>query len=288
MQRTPPLVVLLVVLLIAAPTAAASVSVSFSLSTETKTLSTADGDITLSGTADGTLHEVEGDWTNSSTSLVGAPGITLDPDDKQAVRAGSSYDYLNFSDITINDNETDIVIKHALRTRLTIYGQPGNVTLYAVNETGSVLDTNQTTDSGAASFTIDLSQEIRIQADTPADLAPIGNNTTLPDTGNWTNGSTNATLSTMVDYISRIPGVAIGGGDTGLGAAGALVLGLIGTAGVVIAPSTVSAGPVAGAVAGISAIGAVTAVGLAPEWLFAIVLFALGAVATAVVIRAWS
>lgn len=267
--------------------AVAGVGVSFTVSGGSQTIDTSDGTITVSGDGSGTLQAVEGPWTNVTGISMGAQGLDLNPADKQQVNITGGIESINFTSVVVNDNETDIRYNtSAGGGTIALHGQSVGANLSIVNASGVEVDESQVASDGSVTWTVGgLNQSLRVQAPLPSDLAPINVNATDPDTKNWTNGSSNATLDTVGSYVSRVPGVAIGG--TGTGSAAPLLLGILVVAGLTAAPSAVSAGPVAGAVVGVSAIIGVVAVGLAPQWLYAIVLFALGAVATAVVIRLW-
>lgn len=267
---------------------ALAVSVAYDVNGGTQTITTADGEVTISGSAEGTLDDVGGPWFNTSISSIGAGGAEFDVRDKNPLVLDGSPSELNYSDADVNDGNVDIIYTSILASlSIEIKKLPANVTLRLVDVTGSTVDSTSTTNAGVGAWTVPpaVDNELYIEADTPAEIAPLNENITNPDTGNWTNGSTNATLSTIGNYLSRIPSVAVGG--TGLGASGALVLGVLVTVGIIAIPGSVAGGPVAGVVGGVAAIASVTALGLAPEWLYAVVLFVLGGVASGVIVRVW-
>jgi hypothetical protein len=268
--------------------ALAGVGVTFSVSGGSDSISTSDGDIVVSGDGSGTLEAVEGPWTNLTISSIGAGGLELDPDDKQQVDVTGGIVAINFSDVVINDNETDIIYKTKSGTgEIAVHGYIEGTNLSIKNASGVEVAESEVDSDGVVTWVVpDRNQSLRVQADQPSQIAPIGTDASTPDTGNWTNGSRNASLDTIGEYVSRIPGVALGG--SGLGGVTSLVMGMVLTVGLVAAPGAIQAGPVAGAVVAAAAISAVVSIGFAPSWLWGIVLFAVGSVASAVVIRLWS
>ena len=268
--------------------AAAGLGIGFSVSSSTTTLNTADGTVTISGTGTGTVESVS-PWLNVSSMIIGASNLTFDAEGIQTVTVSSGITEINVSSLTVNDNETDLRYKA---------GTPGGIvalhnlsatnrTLSAVNASGSTVDT-ATVSNGTAEFVLrDRTESLRVQAPTAADIAPVGTAVNAsPDTSGWVDGATNATLATLANYVARVPGVAVGG--SGLGGVAALALGIVVVTGIMAAPSTVNAGPVAGAVVGTVGIAAVVSIGLAPQWLWVVALFGIGGVGAAVVIRLWS
>lgn len=254
-------------------------------------LKTTNGDIRVNGTGSARLESLTGVWTNTTNLSVDSKPLTFDPEDKQQVEVAGKTWSLNFTDMVVNDGEVDFVYNGSSGdTSLTIQTGIGrNATLRAVDDDGTELD-NQTVDAdGSVTVVMPNSKHnVSLKSQNLSSRAPLfPNATTSPGLGNWTNGSQNASLDTMADYIGRVGGIVFGGRG-GVGAAPAILLGFVMMGVVVVGGSSVGAGPVAGAVAGISVIGVITAVGLAPAWLWAVVLFGLGAVATAVVVRAWS
>jgi len=105
----------------------------------------------------------------------------------------------------------------------------------------------------------------------------------------WMDGREIWTLDNGLNYLSRLSTFVIGSGHTaqgGAGSAGALVTGLVvfGVfAGMVVGSGV---GAVAGAVLAVATTVGVIQIGLAPAWLYAVVLFLLGGLATTAFVRA--
>lgn len=263
----------------------------FTQASDSLRIRTTNGNLTANGTGAARLDSITGTWTNTTNLSVDGASLKLDPEDKQAVTVAGKTDSLNFSAMVVNDGDPDFVYEGPSGdTSITIEsGLPANVSLAAVDSAGQQLDSSDTDANGTITFVLPNSKHtISIQSQNASQIAPLFPNvSTNPDFGNWTNGSQNASLDTLADYAGRLPGLTIGG-QGGVGATGALLLGLVVTGIVTVGTSSVAAGPVTGATAGIAVIAVLTAIGLAPQWLYAVVLFGLGAVGTTVVVRAWS
>jgi len=123
-----------------------------------------------------------------------------------------------------------------------------------------------------------------------AGLAPIGavsgqeyyNNTTAVDNESWLEGNEDPTAENTTSLIGRV-GSFIIGSDTG-SALGALLTSVI-TGGMVVSMIGGSRlGMVGGATTGVLTLGGMTAAGLAPTWMWALVIFGVGLVLTQVII----
>jgi len=256
-------------------------------------IDTNGGNVTVNGTGTIELTSIGGTWTNVTGMDVDGDSTTIDPEDKGSVEVAGKTDTLNYTDIdktSLNDGETDFVYSGASGdTSLTFTTPLPNGTLVkAVDNSGTVLDSDTVDSDGSLTYILSNSKHnVSLSTKNASDFAPLFQNTTSPDTGNWTNGSRNASLDTLADYMGRLPGLTLGGSG-GLGAAGAFVFGLLVFGLVTVGTSAAAAGPTMGAVAGATSMGVLTALGLAPEWLYVVVLFVLGSVGAAVVIRAWS
>lgn len=103
----------------------------------------------------------------------------------------------------------------------------------------------------------------------------------------WMNGHENATLDNVASMATRVSGFVIGTGQAqgGVGPANGLVLALVVFGAVATAGARSRVGTVGGSVLGIAAAAALSAVGLAPSWLFAVIMFGVGLVAAAALIR---
>jgi len=117
---------------------------------------------------------------------------------------------------------------------------------------------------------------------TVEDVAPYYQNTSEPDTGGWLLG-VDTDLSGVLTLVGRTGTFVVGGGGTGPGTAllsGVTIMGLgLGT----VARARV--GSVAGASLAVGGVFAGTAVGIAPTWMPAIVMFGVGLVLAAVAKR---
>lgn len=109
------------------------------------------------------------------------------------------------------------------------------------------------------------------------------------DNESWLEGNRNATLENTTTWVTRLGSFVIGTkpGSSQDEAAGALLVGLL-MFGLVlgsIGPNRV--GFVAGSTMGSATIAGLVISGLAPEWLWAVVLFVIGIVATAAFFRVY-
>jgi len=112
-------------------------------------------------------------------------------------------------------------------------------------------------------------------------------NDTHVNNESWMNGHENATLDNVVSMATRVSGFVIGNRDAqgGAGPANGLVLALVVFGVVATAGGRSRVGTVGGSVLGIAAAAALSAVGLAPSWLFAVIMFGVGLVAAAALLR---
>lgn len=109
------------------------------------------------------------------------------------------------------------------------------------------------------------------------------NTSTSVNNSSWTAGRGDATLNNTIHYLTRVGTFVIGTDSGGLGA---LLTGLVVFGGVLSASSGKRLGIVGGAVAGVATIFALQASGLAPVWLYALGLGALGVVVAVILLRA--
>lgn len=117
-------------------------------------------------------------------------------------------------------------------------------------------------------------------------VAPLYNATPAPvvDNASWSQGRHNVTLENVSSYLGSFGPLVIGTGD-GNGVAGALITGLL-VFGIVISLTGPSRpGTVAGGVLGSVVAAAMVSIGLAPQWILAIVLFAIATLLGAVFLR---
>jgi len=121
-------------------------------------------------------------------------------------------------------------------------------------------------------------------------VAPYYDDTTPSvNNGTWLSGLTDASLEDVLDLAVRVGPFIIGSGVTaqgGVGSAGALLTGALVGAVLVGTGMRARAGPVGGAVIAVGATSAFVTVGIGPSWLYPLVLFAVGLLATVALIRA--
>lgn len=111
---------------------------------------------------------------------------------------------------------------------------------------------------------------------------PYYNNTTAVDNATWLEGNQDPTAENTTSLLGRV-GTFIVGSEQG-SALGALLTSLM-TGGMVVSMIGGSrVGMVSGATVGVTTLGGMTAAGLAPAWMWAIVVFGVGLVLTQVVI----
>lgn len=129
--------------------------------------------------------------------------------------------------------------------------------------------------------------------DTPQPIdqeAPYYNdsNGTTNMTG-WVPNDGNATGASMLEMISRVPGIFIGSGDmdpSGSGYQGFLLTGLIVSAAGLFAMVGTGAGPIASSMVGMVLAYGLTFVGLVPEWIQPLLVFTIvGVPAATAIIR---
>jgi len=115
---------------------------------------------------------------------------------------------------------------------------------------------------------------------TTEEKAPLYEDAQQPDTDGWFAG-VDMTLPGLVTMISRVSTFVIGGGG-GAGVSGQLLSGVVVLGIGVGTVARANVGAVAGSVLGVTAIFAGATVGIAPQWLTAVVMFAIGLVLASV------
>jgi len=121
------------------------------------------------------------------------------------------------------------------------------------------------------------------QNDTLNETAPYYDGAQEPDTSGWFEGVDPTTLSGLVAMIGRVGTFIIGGGASGV--SGSLLTG-VAVAGIGVGSvARANVGGVAGAVLGITAVFTGAATGIAPQWISAVVMFAIGLVVASVLRR---
>ena len=112
-------------------------------------------------------------------------------------------------------------------------------------------------------------------------------NTSDVNNESWMAGHENATLDNVVSMATRVGGFVIGTRQAqgGVGPANGLVLALLVFGVVATAGSRSRVGTVGGSVLGIAAAATLSVAGLAPSWLFAVIMFGVGLVAAAALLR---
>jgi len=114
------------------------------------------------------------------------------------------------------------------------------------------------------------------------------NSTGGVDSGGWLSGLTDASLEDMLELSVRVGPYVIGSGvaaQGGVGSAGVLLTGALLGAIVMSTGIRARVGPVGGAVMAVATSFAFVSVGVGPSWLYAVVLFGVGLLATAALIR---
>jgi len=109
------------------------------------------------------------------------------------------------------------------------------------------------------------------------------------DSGGWLSGLTDASLEDILELSVRVGPYVIGSGvaaQGGVGSAGVLLTGALLGAIVMSTGIRARVGPVGGAVMAVATSFAFVSVGVGPGWLYAVVLFGVGLLATVALIRA--
>jgi hypothetical protein len=125
-----------------------------------------------------------------------------------------------------------------------------------------------------------------------SDVAPMYDDASASDVeaeqDAWLAGIEEPTLPAMLDLLTRVGVVWIGvGGAQGGGPAGVLLTGLVVLGAVLSTATTARVGPVAGGALATATILVLGSLGLAPQWVIAVALFLLGAVAVGVLRRSF-
>jgi len=110
-----------------------------------------------------------------------------------------------------------------------------------------------------------------------------------PNSGAWLSGLTDASLEDILELSVRVGPYVIGGGvaaQGGVGSADVLLTGGLLGAMVLSTGMRARIGPVGGAVLAVATTFAFVSVGVGPGWLYAVVLFGVGLLATVALIRA--
>jgi len=124
---------------------------------------------------------------------------------------------------------------------------------------------------------------VSAQNDTLNETAPYYDDAQEPDTSGWFEGVDPTTLPGLVAMVGRIGTFVIGGGGTGV--SGSLLTG-VAVAGIGVGSvARANVGGVAGAVLGITAVFTGAATGFAPQWISAVIMFAIGLVVASVLRR---
>jgi len=121
---------------------------------------------------------------------------------------------------------------------------------------------------------------VTAQNQTVNGTAPYYSDADEPDTSGWFDDVDPTTLSGLVTMVSRVGTFVIGGGATGV--SGSLLTG-VAVAGIGLGSvARANIGGVAGAVLGITAVFSGVATGIAPQWISAVLMFAIGLVLASV------
>lgn len=116
--------------------------------------------------------------------------------------------------------------------------------------------------------------------DSTNETPPYYDDAEEPDTSSWFDGVDPTSLSGIVTMVSRVGTFVIGGGATGV--SGQLLTG-VAVAGIGVGSvARANVGGVAGVVLGITAVFTGAATGIAPQWISAVVMFAVGLVLASV------
>lgn len=262
-----------------------------SVSDSTTLVETETGTATVSGNGSLDLDPVEGTWTNGTNVSINT-SITIDPDDKPAITVADNLTDIAYrEEMTVGDGDVDFVYGGPLGTNstITLRGLRANARIYAIDtHTGNRLsEIVETSSNGTATFELPNSQHsVELEGASSGEIAPYYDEAdTSVDNESWL-PSNNATLPSVLNLATRLGTFLVGTDAGGVGASGAILTGLIVFGAVVSLSSGSRVGAVGGAVLGMSTVAALVAAGLAPSWLWALVLFALGVVATAVIARA--
>lgn len=113
------------------------------------------------------------------------------------------------------------------------------------------------------------------------------NHSSQVDNESWMQGRERPTLDNFTHYSTRVVGFYIGQEEAqdGVGPAGAMLLSLLIFGALLRGMDDRQVGPVAGVVLAIALAFAVVTASLAPNWIYAVGLFGIGLVLSAVVIR---
>ena len=121
---------------------------------------------------------------------------------------------------------------------------------------------------------------VAAEYETVEEEAPLYENSSDPDTDSWFDGVEATSMSGIVTMVSRVGTFVIGGGGSGI--SGQLLTG-VAVAGIGIGSvARANVGGVAGVVLGITAVFVGVGTGIAPEWISAILMFAVGLVLASV------
>lgn len=130
---------------------------------------------------------------------------------------------------------------------------------------------------------------VPVAAATPTPPGYYNNSSGTVSSGPWLSGLTDASLEDILELSVRVGPYVIGSGvaaQGGVGSAGVLLTGALLGAIVMSTGIRARVGPVGGAVMAVATTFAFVSVGVGPGWLYAVVLFGVGLVATVALIRA--
>lgn len=132
-------------------------------------LESAHGNATFTSTANTSvkIDDVTGTWTRVSQMDVTNGELTIDPEDKQAIRVQGDTDHLSFTSVELDDGNTDVSYggPDGGTTTLTVTDVPADTAIVAVNATGATLDKSVSTSGGEVTFNLPQSDhDIQLQS----------------------------------------------------------------------------------------------------------------------------
>lgn len=160
---------------------------------DTITWDTADGSVSFTSAAstNATINttDIAGTWTTVSSIDTNGAELTINPEDKKAVTVGDSIEYVQFREMSLDDDTVDFVYRgpDGNTGEVTVRGLAADTQIAAVDsDTGDVLETSKTNASGVATLaelpTSEHSVKLVSSAAAPilSDPRPNGNVSTQP------------------------------------------------------------------------------------------------------------
>lgn len=251
------------------------------------------GNVTFeaNGTVNATVDDLTGNWTTLTGMEMNGNALTIVAEDKQRTKVMGDVENLSVAHVNPDDGEPDLIYGgDGGSMTIVLYGAEPRTGYKLVDSQGDLLGEGVSDNNGVLRLSnLSLSSHVgSLQEQEPSDKAPYFDDATVDSPADeHLNGSTDGSLDDIVGMATQLGGYVIGGGGTGQGLpnAGVLVLGLTVSGTLLAALLGAGVGTVGGGVAITMIVAGLVQTGLAPEWLWAMILIGIGLVVATATIR---